>query len=90
MESIDPGEAEALALALQTGAGILLMDDRKGRELAQEQGQAVSGILGLLIWAKDHRYIESVTAEMVRLISEAHFFIHPALQILMRQEAGEE
>lgn len=90
MNRIDPGEAEALALALQSRADILLIDDRKGRLLAQQHGQPCSGILGLLIWAKDRGRIESITSEMVRLITEARFFIHPSLQARLRTKAGEE
>jgi len=90
LEVLDSGEAAALALALQTGAEVLLMDERKGRGLAQQFGQRVSGILGMLVWGKEHGHVESLTAEMVRLISEARFFIHPALQAYMRAAVGEE
>jgi predicted nucleic acid-binding protein len=89
LKSLDAGEAEALALALQTTADVLLMDERKGREMARQHGQRVSGVIGQLVWAKEHGHIESVSIEMARLLTEARFFIHPALLAHVRREVGE-
>jgi len=44
----DQGEAEAITLALETGPDFLLMDERKGRRLAEQRGLAVIGALGVL------------------------------------------
>lgn len=45
---LDPGEREAIALAASSAAGLLLIDERKGRHAARERGVAVSGTLGVL------------------------------------------
>jgi predicted nucleic acid-binding protein len=90
LNSLDLGQAKALALALQSSADILLMDERKGRVLATQRGQHVNGVLGLLVWAKEHGNIQSVSAEMARLVAEAHFFIHPDLVTLVKTEVGDE
>lgn len=45
---LDPGEREAIALATSYAAGLLLIDERKGRQAARERGLAVSGTLGVL------------------------------------------
>jgi uncharacterized protein len=44
--SVDQGEAEAIALAEEIHADHLLIDERKGRRLAQQQGVPVVGLLG--------------------------------------------
>jgi predicted nucleic acid-binding protein len=49
--SLDRGEAEAITLALETRPDFLLMDERKGRRLAEERGLAVIGALGVLLEA---------------------------------------
>ena len=48
---LDRGEAEAIVLAIETGPDFLLMDERKGRRLAEERGLAVIGALGVLLEA---------------------------------------
>ncbi len=45
---LDPGETAALSLAKEFADSLLIMDERKGRRLAQENGVLVVGTLGLL------------------------------------------
>ncbi|MGB3237393.1 MAG: hypothetical protein WBB29_03795 [Geitlerinemataceae cyanobacterium] len=47
-DNIDLGEAEAIILALQIKADLLLMDERRGRTLAIQYGLNVTGLLGVL------------------------------------------
>ena len=61
---LDRGESEALALALETNAQIILMDELKGRKTAEQHGVVALGTLGILLRAKsrgpeisgDHRH----------------------------------
>ena len=45
---LDPGESEAIGLALQLGASLVLLDEREARREAVRLGLAVSGTIGIL------------------------------------------
>ena len=47
-EKLDAGEEEAIALAIELHADLLLMDDRDGVRAARRKGIEVTGTLGLL------------------------------------------
>jgi len=49
---LDEGEAEALALAKEIGADIVLMDEKDARQAAERLDLRVLGTVGILIWAK--------------------------------------
>ncbi len=46
------GEAEVIILALENGIENLLIDDHKGRKIAQTQGLNLVGSIGVLLQAK--------------------------------------
>lgn len=68
------GEREALALALESKAADLILDDRLARELAILLGLPLTGTLGILVAAKEKRLIESIRPHLDRLLDH-HFFI---------------
>ena len=49
---VDTGEAEAIALARELHADRLLIDERRGRKLAAQEGVAVIGLLGVILLAR--------------------------------------
>lgn len=49
---LDLGETEAIALALESHADNLLMDERLGRRVAVAHGLRVTGLLGVLVLGK--------------------------------------
>jgi predicted nucleic acid-binding protein len=49
---IGPGEAEAIALAIEAGAARIVLDDKKARRIARELGVTVTGTVGVLLRAK--------------------------------------
>ena len=86
---LDPGEAEAIALALEVQPQFLLMDEQRGRHRADELGLPVVGLLGVLIRAKKEGLIDAVRPVMEELVAQAAFRIHPALYQTVLIQAGE-
>ncbi len=85
-QTLDRGEAEAIALAIELKADWVLLDEREGRKVAKSLGLKVTGILGILLRAKQVGEIESLQSVIDDLINKAGFRITPELltQILMR------
>lgn len=83
---LDPGEANAIALAIELQADDLLIDERLGRREAQQFGLSIIGILGILIVAKQRNLIPAVRPVMDALIDRAGFRVSPKLyqQVLNR------
>jgi predicted nucleic acid-binding protein len=62
------GEREAIALAIGSGADLIILDDRQGRLVSRDKGLTVTGTVGVLIEAKERGLIPSLRPEMDRLI----------------------
>ncbi len=55
---LDIGEREAIALALEQRADLLLIDERDGASVARERGLAVSGTLAVLDLAAARQWVD--------------------------------
>ncbi len=88
-ENIDLGEAEAIILAVELKADLLLMDERRGRALATSYGLSVTGLLGVLLQAKRNRLITTVKPLMAQLIEQVDFRDSSQLYTTILQSAGE-
>lgn len=64
---IDAGEAEALVLALEQKADLLLLDDQEARSMARKLGLPVTGTLGVLLKAKNEGMINSFAEDLQKL-----------------------
>jgi uncharacterized protein len=83
------GEAEAIALAAELNADLILIDEQEGRQLASKAGLTVAGVLGVLLRAKRAGQIQTVKPEMDLLRSKARFFVSPDLEAKILAAAGE-
>jgi hypothetical protein len=72
---LDVGEAEAIALALETSAQWVVLDESEARRIAKNLGLKVTGVLGILLRACRQKQIPSLRTEMERLREKAGFYI---------------
>lgn len=56
---LDPGEASAIALALESSDARIIIDENKGRSVAKGLGLRVTGTIGIIIKAKELGIIQS-------------------------------
>ena len=64
---LDAGEASAISLALETANSLLIIDEKKGRRIAQEIGVNIVGTLGIILMAKKKGLINSVESLLLKL-----------------------
>ncbi len=86
---LDPGEREAIALALEIGVGRLLLDDRAGRRLAIALELPVSGTAGLLLTAKNAALLPQVRPSLEALRASG-FHIGAEIVEVVLAKAGEK
>lgn len=85
---LDRGEASAIALALETPDCSIILDERKGRNLALALGLVVTGTLGVLVKAKRSGLLDSVEPWLVRF-RDAGFRYSPEVEEALLRAAGE-
>jgi uncharacterized protein len=88
-EKLGKGEAEAILLAKEVGADILLTDDRKARIAAVSLNVRCTGLLGLLILAKQANHLESVTTMVEVLEKQGGLYLSPDVKVEAAKLAGE-
>jgi len=87
--ALDQGEAEAIALALELNAELLIIDERPGRAIAQQYGVNITGVLGVLLEAKQQGLIVAVKPLMDQLINELEFWVSRQVYETVLQAANE-
>jgi predicted nucleic acid-binding protein len=88
-QELGAGEAEAIALATEIKADLLLMDERLGRETAHHLGLRCIGLIGILIEARRKGFITAVKPHLDALRNMAGFRIKPELYLRVLQDEGE-
>lgn len=85
---LDEGEASAIALSLDKKNSILILDDLKGRKVADRLNLKYSGTLGLILGAKKAGIIKSVRPILDKVRSTDFRFSDELLKTVLI-EAGE-
>ena len=86
---MDDGEAEAVALACEMRADLVLLDEKIAREAAFRIGLKCAGVIGMLVEAKRRALIPSVKPLLDELVVKAGFRVSPSLYERVLQTAGE-
>lgn len=79
LESLDKGEAEAITLAIEKQADVLIIDELQGRKVAKQHNLRIIGLLGILIDAKYRGLLEQIKPLLDQLINDHGFWIKPEL-----------
>jgi len=86
---VDRGEAEAIGLAVQLNAEVLLIDECKARKLAQYLELNVVGLLDVLHESKQRQLIPLIKPALDDLLTHARFRLSRKLYQRILHTAGE-
>ena len=86
---LDAGEAAALSLAVEIHADAVLIDERRGYEVAVQLGLRTLGILGILLRAKSDGFVPAVRTVLDALQRDAGFWLSESLRKQVLNAAGE-
>ncbi len=74
LRDVDDGEAEAIVLAIQESADLILIDEYDARELARNHDIKVTGVIGVLLKAKKEGLVDDIKMHLDEL-RESGFWI---------------
>lgn len=81
---LDYGEAEAIVLAREIDADLLILDEKKARKIAQANSQNIIGTIGILQLAKDRELISAMKPQLDYLIANNIWIDNKLYQIILR------
>lgn len=89
LKQLDLGEAEAITLAKRLEADFLIIDEKRGRLLAEQLDLRCIGLAGVLLLAKKRRLIDSLEVVLDRLEKDANFYLSIPVKRQLIVAAGE-
>jgi hypothetical protein len=90
LTTVDEGESEAIVLAKEIHADLLMIDERKGTSLPRSLGIKTIGLLGVLLLSKEKKIIPFVRPILDQLISRTTFRIDKTLYENVLKQANEQ
>ena len=76
---VDLGEASSIALAMESENSTIIIDDLKGRKVAEKLGLRITGTIGVLLKAKESNLVDSLKPA-VELLKTSGFRISNELE----------
>ena len=89
-KDLDIGEAAAIALAIEKNASLILLDETDARNVAEIYDLPKTGVIGVIMRAKERQLIKQVKPLLDALRIEAHFWIKQQLYETILLKAGEQ
>lgn len=86
---LDKGEAEAIILAKELNADLLILDEKLGRDYAKKLNVRITGTLGVLLKAKELGLVDSVR-ELLDILVNKGVWLNPKLIEKVIKLAGEQ
>jgi len=83
---LDRGEAEAIALAVEVSASLILLDEREARMCARAIDLPITGAIGVLLKAHRTGDLDALRDALDRLQEDAGFWIAPSLRARVLRE----
>lgn len=88
-QPLGPGEGEAIVLAQELSADLLLIDERRARKIALQLGLPVTGVVGVMLEAKKAGLISAIKPILDQMEAAVAFRLKRSLYDAALRAAGE-